>query len=65
MEDSPLTSKIYPNMSHFIKENAKVFYFFNPQNIIRLTLLSYPTNHIMNKIKAVPIHFSDLKDRIK
>lgn len=66
MENSTLVDKLNPNMSHHIVETAKVSdsITFTKQCHIN-PLVSILPDHIINKIKAIPILIRDIKDKIK
>lgn len=66
MEDSSLVDKINPNTSHYIVKNAKVSDFITSNKHWGIKdLTNILPNHIINKIKAIRIPISDIKDIIK
>lgn len=61
-----MVDKINPNMLHYIEANAKGSDFNTPRKHWDTnSLISILPNHIINKIKAITIPISNLKDRLK
>lgn len=65
MEDFSLRNKINPNTNHFIVDNTKV-----SDLIVSIkqrdtnTLTNILANHVIKKIKAIPVTITNLRDGI-
>lgn len=59
MKDSLLVDKINLNIRQYIEKNAKLSDFISPTKYLHINSL------VNNKIKAIALPISDLKDRIR
>lgn len=64
MEDSPVIGKIIPIWVSALRKMPKQIY-YSHKNWNTDSIVSILPIHIMNKIKAILVPISDLKDRIK